>query len=88
MVTYDNACLLALSGPRNPYPGKLGIIEPGAFADLLLVEGNPLENLGLMEDPATNFRVIVKNGVICKNTLQNEPAQQNGQNGIPHETTA
>lgn len=87
MVTYDNACLLALSGPRNPYPGKLGIIEPGAFADLLLVEGNPLENLGLMEDPATNFRVIVKNGVICKNTLQNEPAQQNGKNGIPHETT-
>ena len=66
----------------------MGIIEPGAFADLLLVEGNPLENLGLMEDPATNFRVIVKNGVICKNTLLNEPAQQNGKNGIPHETTA
>ena len=40
-----NAELLALSGPRNPYPGKLGVVEEGALADLLLVDGNPLENL-------------------------------------------
>ena len=37
----SNAELLALSGPRNPYPGKLGVVEEGAFADLLLVDGNP-----------------------------------------------
>jgi imidazolonepropionase-like amidohydrolase len=31
-----------MSGPRNPYPGKLGIIQEGALADLLLVDGDPL----------------------------------------------
>jgi imidazolonepropionase-like amidohydrolase len=41
MATEDNAELLALSGPRNPYPGKLGVVEEGALADLLLVEGDP-----------------------------------------------
>ena len=40
-----------LSGPRNPYPGKLGVIEEGAYADLLLVDGNPLENIDLIGDP-------------------------------------
>lgn len=69
MVTSDNASLLALSGPRNPYPGKLGVIEEGALADLLLMEGNPLENIAVMEDPHANFRVIIKDGELCKNTL-------------------
>ena len=50
-VTHDNAKLLKLSGPRDPYPGKLGVIEEGALADLLLVDGNPLENLDLIADP-------------------------------------
>ena len=35
MATADNAEVLALSGPRNPYPGKLGVVEQGALADLL-----------------------------------------------------
>ena len=69
MATSTNAELLALSGKRSPYPGKLGVVEPGAFADLLLVEGNPLENIGLIADPATNFKVIIKDGKIYKNTL-------------------
>lgn len=43
MATSDNAELLALCGPRNPYPGKLGVIEEGALADLILVAGNPLQ---------------------------------------------
>lgn len=43
--------LLALSGPRSPYPGKLGVVEEGALADLLLVDGNSLENLQPIEDP-------------------------------------
>ena len=64
-----NAELLALSGKRNPYPGKLGVIEEGALADLLLVEGNPLENINLIADPANNFKIIMKDGVIYKNTL-------------------
>ena len=42
MATSTNAELLTLSGKRNPYPGKLGVVEPGAYADLLLVDGNPL----------------------------------------------
>jgi imidazolonepropionase-like amidohydrolase len=68
MATSTNAELLALSGKRNPYPGKLGVVEQGALADLLLVEGNPLANLDLIADPA-NFKVIMKDGVIYKNTL-------------------
>lgn len=60
--------LLAMSGPKNPYPGKLGVIEEGAYADLLLVEGNPLEDITIATDPE-NFRIIMKDGVIHKNTL-------------------
>ena len=69
MATATNAELLGLSGPRNPYPGKLGVVEEGAFADLLLVDGNPIENIGLIEDPAKNFLVIMKDGRIYKNAL-------------------
>ena len=69
MATSTNAELLALSGKRNPYPGKLGIVEEGALADLLLVDGNPLDNIGLITDPAGNFKIIMKDGNIYKNTL-------------------
>ena len=69
MATGDNAQLLALSGKRNPYPGKLGVVEEGALADLLLVDGNPLENLNLIADPARNFVVIMKDGKVHKNLL-------------------
>jgi imidazolonepropionase-like amidohydrolase len=69
MATSVNAELLALSGLRSPYPGKLGVIEEGALADLLLVDGNPLENIKLIEDPAKNFVVIMKDGKIVKNKL-------------------
>jgi imidazolonepropionase-like amidohydrolase len=70
MATGTNGALLALSGKRNPYPGKLGVVEEGAFADLLLVDGNPLENLALVADPAKNFVVIMKDGQIFKNLLR------------------
>jgi imidazolonepropionase-like amidohydrolase len=69
MATGTNAELLALTGLRNPYPGKLGVIEEGALADILLVEGNPLEDLDLVADPASNFKVIMKDGRVYKNTL-------------------
>lgn len=68
MATANNAELLALSGPRNPYPGKLGVIEEGALADLLLVNGNPLDNIQLISDPDKNFLVIMKDGIIYKDT--------------------
>lgn len=69
MATGDNGELLALSGFINPYPGRLGVIEPGAIADVLLVNGNPLEDIKLIEDPARNFVVIMKDGKIYKNLL-------------------
>ena len=69
MATGDNGELLALSGVMNPYPGRLGVIEPGALADVLLVNGNPLEDIKLIEDPAMNFVVIMKDGRIYKNLL-------------------
>jgi len=69
MATGTNAELLALSGKRNPYPGKLGVVEQSALADLLLVDGNPLENINLIADPNKNFLVIMKDGAIYKNSL-------------------
>jgi imidazolonepropionase-like amidohydrolase len=69
MATSGNAELLALSGPRNPYPGKLGVVEDGALADLLLVDGNPVEDIALVADPGKNFLVIMKAGVLHKNLL-------------------
>jgi imidazolonepropionase-like amidohydrolase len=69
MATHDNAELLVLSGPRNPYPGKLGVVEPGALADLLLVDGDPIADIDLIADPAKNFLVIMKHGKIYKNAL-------------------
>ena len=70
LITHDNAELLALSGNRNPYPGKLGVIEVGALADILIVKGNPLENIDLLADPEANFLVIMKDGKIFKNNIK------------------
>jgi imidazolonepropionase-like amidohydrolase len=70
MATADNAQLLALSGLRSPYAGKLGVIEEGALADLLLVEGNPIENINLIAEPDKNFVLIMKDGKIYKNTIE------------------
>jgi imidazolonepropionase-like amidohydrolase len=67
MATSVNAELLALSGLRSPYPGKLGVVEEGALADLILVDGNPLENVQLIADPAKNFFIIMKDGKVVKN---------------------
>jgi imidazolonepropionase-like amidohydrolase len=72
MATATNAELLAMSGLRNPYPGKLGVVEEGALADLLLVDGNPIDDIKLIEDPAKNFIVIMKDGKIYKNLLTSE----------------
>jgi imidazolonepropionase-like amidohydrolase len=69
MATGTNAQLLALSGNRSPYRGKLGVVEEGALADLLLVDGDPMANINLIADPAKNFVVIVKDGKVYKNSL-------------------
>jgi imidazolonepropionase-like amidohydrolase len=69
MATAVNGELLAMSGPRNPYPGKLGVIEPGALADLIVVDGDPTADLKLVADPEKNFLLIMKDGRVVKDTL-------------------
>ena len=77
-VTANNGELLTLSGPRTPYnghdgnylkPGDIGQIKTGAVADLLLIKGNPLDDMELFKDYDTNLLVIMKDGVIYKNIL-------------------
>ncbi|MGY6553574.1 MAG: amidohydrolase family protein [Wenzhouxiangella sp.] len=69
LVTHDNAQLLALSGLRSPYQGRLGVVAEGALADLLLVRGNPLEDLSLIADPERNFLIIMKDGQVFKDLV-------------------
>jgi imidazolonepropionase-like amidohydrolase len=77
-----NGEILKLSGAvLDPYPeGKLGVIEEGAYADILLVDGNPLEDLSIIganelwfdapkRDGIDTINLIMKDGVIYKNTL-------------------
>ena len=66
LVTSGNAELLALSGPRTPYEGRLGVVAQGALADLILVRGDPLADIDLIGDPAANFTVIMKDGKVVK----------------------
>ena len=74
--------LAQLTGKANPYPGKLGVIEPGAYADILLVDGNPLEDMSVLGahpkifdiaeprgESIETIRIIMKDGEIYKNTL-------------------
>jgi imidazolonepropionase-like amidohydrolase len=66
LATHDNAQLLALSGPRSPYQGRLGVVAEGALADLILVAGDPLRDIDLIGDPSRSFVMIMKDGVIVK----------------------
>ncbi|MGL6211732.1 MAG: amidohydrolase family protein [Paracoccaceae bacterium] len=69
-ATSDNAFILGMSGPRNPYSaGKLGVIEKGAYADMILADGDPTADLAFIADPDSNFRIIMKGGQVHKNTL-------------------
>ena len=74
--------MLELSGPRNPYKaGKQGVIEVGAYADILLVDGNPLEDISVIggtdvwfdADPEykliPTIHLVMKDGVIYRNEI-------------------
>ena len=69
MATSINAELLAMSGARNPYEGALGVIEETALADLLVVDGNPIDRIDIVATPEKNFVMIMKDGEIYKNTM-------------------
>jgi hypothetical protein len=56
----------ARTGGRKSTAGKLGVVQEGALADLILVDGNPLENISLIADPDQRFLVIVKDGRVYK----------------------
>jgi imidazolonepropionase-like amidohydrolase len=49
--------------------GTLGTVAEGAYADLLIVEGNPLADLGVLMNPQKNLKFIMKDGVVYKNEL-------------------
>jgi len=69
MATGTNGELLELTGKRNPYPGTIGVVQEGALADLLLVDGDPVADISLITRPEQSFKVIMKDGVIYKDTL-------------------
>lgn len=69
MATGTNGELLQLTGKRNPYPGTVGVVREGALADLLLVDGDPVADISLITRPEQSFKVIMKDGVIYKDTL-------------------
>ncbi len=70
MATSVNGELLALSGPRNPYPGKLGAVEKDALADLIVVNGDPIADIALLGKPDASLAMILKGGRIYKNTIE------------------
>ncbi len=69
-----------MSGMMNPYPGKLGVIQEGAYADILLVDGNPLKDISVpgasdkfivheTPPPIDTIKLIMKGGEIYKDIL-------------------
>ncbi|RXP60928.1 hypothetical protein EC396_04545 [Lutibacter sp. HS1-25] len=69
MATASNAELIIMCGQREMYQGKLGVIEEGAYADLLLVNGNQLKDISLLAAPDKNLSLIMKDGLIYKKKL-------------------
>ena len=62
--------LVGRCGKRNPYPGNLGVVQEGALADLLLVNGNPLQDISVLAKSEAGLALIMKGGIIFKNTVQ------------------
>lgn len=67
-ATSKNGALLGLSHRYDP--GRIGVIEEGALADILLVNGDPLKDISILTDPEKTLALIMKGGVIYKDTLR------------------
>lgn len=79
IITKNNGEVLTLSGPRTPYlgangdylkKGDIGVLRPGAVADLLIVDGDPLKSLDMFYDVDSKLRLVMKDGIIYKNTIE------------------
>lgn len=64
-ATGTNSEIMQLTGRRNPY-GKVGVIEEGAMADILLYSANPLEDISIVAEPEKYLTTIIKDGEIIK----------------------
>ena len=61
---------LAKSGTKNPYrEGPIGVIEVGAYADMILVDGKPLEDVSVFTDYDNTIKVVIRDGEIYQNNL-------------------
>lgn len=69
MATGAAGDLLAMSGERAPYPGRLGVIAEGALADILVWDGDPEADLAFLADPDATLRLLMKDGRILKEQL-------------------
>lgn len=68
-ITGLNGEMLAMSGLKNPYPnGPLGVIAEGAYADIILIDGDPSQDISLLMD-SDNVDLIMKDGVIFKSDI-------------------
>ncbi len=68
-ATAINGELLQLTGPLNPYPeGPIGVIQAGAYADIILVDGNPLDDVTILGD-MENILFVMKDGRVHRNDL-------------------
>ena len=70
MATGNKRRTAGAVGETKSVSWKLGVVEEGALADLLLVDGDPIANIKLIEDPEKNLLVIMKDGRIYKNALR------------------
>ncbi|WP_157208794.1 metal-dependent hydrolase family protein [Mariniflexile maritimum] len=69
-ATSLNAELFERAGKRHPYQeGKIGVVKVGAYADVIVVEGNPLKDIAILAEPEKNIKLIMKDGKVYKNTL-------------------
>jgi imidazolonepropionase-like amidohydrolase len=76
-ITGNNGKVLALSGLKNPYPGaELGVIKEGAFADIIIVNGDPTKDIRLLMDAESNIDLIMKDGRIYKNAINEKVSHE------------
>jgi len=57
-------------------PARIGVIEPGALADLIIVDGNPLDDLSLLARPNESLRLVIRDGVAVIDRLGDRPTER------------